>query len=167
MVYTHEDMYEWKRILETIADSVVSEGRAKIPERLTRLNNLVDIDRLATEYGLTRDAYGNPADPSNNTVDYCVPTDYRTSSGYNKLITVTTDKECTVKFYDMIYSNRHGVVLIVDDQSHLSPLADARPSVVEEFLKQSMKKLEAARCESDRILIRNSRDVLEGVLTPC
>lgn len=153
--------------METMADSVVSEGRAKVPDRLTRLSNLSDIYRLAAEYGLTRDAYGNPADPSNYTVDFCVPTDSRTSSGYNRLIRVTTDKDCTVKFYDMIYSNRNGVVLIVDDQSHSSPLADARPSVVEEFLKQSMKKLEAARCESDRILIRNSRDILEGVLTPC
>lgn len=167
MVYTHEDMFAWKRILETMADSVVSEGRAKIPDKMTQLANLADIDRLAAEYGLTRDVYGNTADPSNNTVDYCVPTDYRTSSGYNRLITVTADKDCTVKFYDMIYCNRHGVVLIVDDQSHSSPLADARPSVVEEFLKQSMKKLEAARCESDRILIRNSRDILEGALTPC
>lgn len=149
-----------------MADRAVSEGRAKVPDRLTRLENLTDIDRLAAEYGLTSDAYADTVDPANNTVDFCVPTDCRTSSGYNRLITVTTDKDCTVKFYDMIYCNRHGVVLVVDDQSHSSTLADARPSVVEEFLKQSMKKLEAARCESDRILIRNSRDVLEGVLTP-
>lgn len=150
-----------------MADSVVSEGRAKIPERLTRLSNLAEIDRLAAEYGLTRDVYADMADPSNITVDYCVPTDCRTPSGYNRLIRVTTDKDCTVKFYDMIYCNLNGVVLIVDDQSHSSPLADARPSVMEEFLRQSMKKLEAARCESDRITIRNSRDILEGAITPC
>lgn len=60
-----------------------------------------------------------------------------------------------------------GRAKIADRLTRLSNLADARPSVVEEFLRQSMKKLEAARCESDRILIRNSRDILEGALAPC
>lgn len=178
MNYSEFEQKAWKKLLCKITDRAVILAQAKldgsyeamtdvqrVEAALGELDNLINIDKIASEYGLARDVHLDSVNQPNS-VDFVVPNDGRTADGYNKLITVSLDTDCKVKLYDTVYCNRFGAVLVVNDQSKPVPLSSVTPTVVDEFLRQSMARLDSARQESERIQIRSARDNLQEELRP-
>ena len=183
MNYSEFEQKAWKKLLCKITDRAVILAQAKldgsyeamtdvqrVEAALGELDNLINIDKIASKYGLARDVHLDSVNQPNS-VDFVVPADGRTADGYNKLITVSLDTDCMVKLYkvqlyDTVYCNRFGAVLVVNDQSKPIPLSSVTPTAVDEFLRLSMSRLESARQESERIQIRNAGDALQEELRP-
>lgn len=130
------------------------------------------VDRIAKKYGLVAD---RDMLSMLHRVDYVIDGNLRIPDGYNKVCTIYSRQEnhgslCTIciKFYDNIYVNPQGMVMLCDSYvENYSPLANTEPEYIENFIKTILDKVDKALIEGEITSISAAKQDLERIFEQC